>query len=459
MFVNRESELKNLNDEYRKKRSSFVVIFGRRRVGKTTLIKEFVKNKDYIYFQADLQNEVLQIQRFKSIFSEKYKDINLFDTEFNSWDGLFAFFIKNRANKKDKKLIIVIDEFQYLVRVNPSIPSIFQRIWDDILSKSNVMFIISGSSVSMMYQSVLNYNSPLYGRRTLQIHLKPMGFFEFKKFFNDQDLIKIFEFYSVIGGIPKYIELLDLKKSLKWNIENKILNKSEFLYFEPKFLLNEDFNNLTNYFSIMEAISSGKHKIGNISKRLKVKVNNLSSFIDKLILVELIEREVPVTEENPSKSKKGLYFIKDNFIKFWFTFVFPFQSYIEMDNIKFVVDKVNKSFNNYVSRNFEKVSTEFLIKNRIPFEFMKIGRWWNKNNEIDIVGIGENKILFGECKYSENRVGKKVLDELIEKSKLVEEYENYEKYYVIFSKKGFKKELLNYGLKIKNLFLFSISDF
>ncbi len=459
MFVNRENELKNLNDEYRKKRSSFVVIFGRRRVGKTTLIKEFVKNKDYIYFQADLQNEVLQIQRFKSIFSEKYKDINLFDTEFNSWDGLFAFFFKDRVNKKDKKLIIVIDEFQYLVKVNPSIPSIFQRIWDDILSKSNVMFIISGSSVSMMYQSVLNYNSPLYGRRTLQINLKPMGFFEFKKFFNNQELKKIFEFYSVIGGVPKYVELLDLKKTLEWNIENRILNKSEFLYFEPKFLLNEDFNNLTNYFSIMEAISSGEHKIGNISKRLKVKVNNLSSFIDKLILVELIEREVPVTEENPSKSKKGLYFIKDNFIKFWFTFVFPFQSYIEMDNIKFVMDKVKKSFNNYVSRNFEKVSTEFLIKSRIPFEFMKIGRWWNKNNEIDIVGIGENKILFGECKYSENRVGKKVLDELIGKSGLVEGYENYEKYYVIFSKNGFKKELLNYGLKMKNLFLFSISDF
>jgi AAA+ ATPase superfamily predicted ATPase len=454
-FINREKEIETLENEYRKEGSSFVVIYGRRRTGKTTLIEKFIENKKSIYFLADLQNEKLQIERFKNIVADSLKDDLLRFLQINDWETVFKYIFQK---KFEEKLIIVIDEFQYLAKVNKAIPSIFQAIWDTNLKSKNVMLILSGSLISLMYDIALNYSSPLYGRRTSQIKLQPMNFFSFKKFFKIKDNDKILQFFSVVGGVPKYVEFLNENKDIFENIKDAILYKNSFLYEEPKFILKDEVRDPITYFSILQVISQGEHKIGKIASKLGIETKNLTSFIEKLIELDIIERELPITEENPLKSKKGLYFIKDNFFSFWFRYVFPYQSYLETEKYQFVLEKIKSDFKHYISFIFEKVAKEFILNVDLPFSIKKIGKWWEKDKEIDIVGVGENEVLYGECKYWDNPVGLNVLEDLKEKSKYVK-VKNKKEFFVIFSKNGFTKDLIEFSKKNKNIFLFDLEEF
>lgn len=459
IFINRERELSTLEKEYTRPGSSFVVIYGRRRTGKTTLIEKFIQNKRAIYFLADLQSEILQIERFKGIAAEVLNDNLLNSIQIDQWDIIFSYIAEKIKNdNKNDKLIIVIDEFQYLAKVNPAVASIFQRIWDQLLINKNIMLILCGSLVGLMHQLTLNYTSPLYGRRTAQIKLSPVTFSNFKKFFTNQDNQKLLEFYSVFGGTPKYIRLINENMDIYSNIEENILQKDSFLYQEPKFVLKDEVRDPISYFSILQVIASGEHKIGNISAKLNLKTNNITSFLEKLMELEILERQVPITEEQPHKSKKGLYFIKDNFFNFWFRYVFPFQSYLETDKQQYVLDKIKTDFNLYVSNVFEQISREFVaFSNRLPFTPSRVGKWWNRQTEIDVVAISEDVIFFGECKYSNNPVSKKVLDELVTNSKATG-ISNKEIFYGIFSKSGFDDELLKLAEKRQNILLFSLED-
>ncbi|RUM58496.1 MAG: ATP-binding protein [Persephonella sp.] len=457
-FINREKELQTLEKEYNKKGSSFIVIYGRRRVGKTTLIERFIENKASIYFLADLQNERLQIERLKNVVAESLNDEILKSIHINDWETLFNYIFQKEYKEK---LVIAIDEFQYLVKVNKAIPSIFQSIWDKILRNKNVMLILSGSLISLMYDIALSYSSPLYGRRTSQIKLQPMNFFNFRKFFNLKDNDKLLQFYSVIGGVPKYIEFFNEENDVFENIKENILDKNSFLYEEPKFVLKDEVKEPITYFSILQVMSQGEHKIGKIASKLGIETKNLTSFIEKLIELEIIERQVPITEENPIKSKKGLYFIKDNFFNFWFRYVFPYQSYLETERYDFVLNKIKSEFKYYISFVFENISKDYLLnKVNLPFLIPKVGRWWNKNMEIDVVALGDNEILFGECKYWDKPVGLNVLNELKEKSKYVNwKKEKRKEFFAIFSRKGFTEDLIERAQKEKNIFLFSLNEF
>ena len=457
-FINRENELKTLEKEYSKKGASFVVIYGRRRVGKTTLIEQFIKNKPSIYFLADLQNEKLQLERFKNVIAESLNDEILKSIEINDWETIFKYIFEKEHKKK---LVIVVDEFQYLAKVNKSVPSIFQSIWDKFLKNKNVMLILSGSLISLMYDIALNYSSPLYGRRTSQIKLQPMNFFDFKKFFKTKNNDKLLQFYGVIGGVPKYIEFFNEKKDIFSNIRENILDRNSFLYEEPKFILKDEIREPITYFSILQVISQGEHKIGKIASKLGIETKNLTSFIEKLIDLEIIKRDVPITEKNPAKSKKGLYFIKDNFFNFWFRYVFPYQSFLETERYDFVLNKIKLELDYYISYVFEDISRDFLFhKAELPFIIQKIGRWWDKEIEIDIVATGEEEILFGECKYWNRPVGIDVLYELKDKAKHVNwKNDNRKEFFAVFSKSGFSKELKDLSKKEGNVFLYSLGEF
>lgn len=462
-FVDRTEELEFLNREYAKKTSSFIVIYGRRRIGKTALIKQFIKDKPALYFLASEEMERENKNNLKNLMAE-FTGSELLKRDFDfTWDDIFAAFADF---KKEEKKIVIIDEFQYLCKANKSIPSIFQRIWDNLLMNKNIMVILCGSLIHMMKNQTLDYSSPLYGRRTGQIKLKQIQFLHYKGFFHDKDMAEkdFIEYYAVTGGVPKYIELFNLSDNIFAAVRENIINRQSFLYEEPIFLLEREVSDIGSYFSIIKTIAQGNHKLGKIASVLNVPQTKLSRYLQTLIELDLIERIVPVTESNPGKSKKGLYYLTDNFIEFWFKFIYPYRSYLEMDDKEFVMGKIEKNFiDNHVSFVFEKVCIQEMWQlnreNKFDCKFQKIGKWWDKNIEIDIVGLNEEEkaIIFGECKYLDKKVDVDLFYQLAQKGKAVDWHREYRKeYYILFSKSGFTRELTELRHNRDNLILNSL---
>ena len=257
-FIDRQEEMQTLDNEYARKGSSFVVLYGRRRVGKTTLISEFIKNKNALFFLATEEAESQNRRMFKEKVAEFTGSTLLKNAEVDNWDEIFKVLV---GKTYQSKLIIVIDEFQYIGRSNAAFPSIFQRIWEEILKNANVMVIICGSLISMMESQVLAYNSPLYGRRTAQIKLKQIPFKYYKEFFSNRSDNELIERYAVTGGVPKYIELFTDESDIYNAIYNNILSKSGYLYDEPNFLLRQEVMEVGSYFSIIRAIAAGSFQI------------------------------------------------------------------------------------------------------------------------------------------------------------------------------------------------------
>ena len=459
-FVDRVDEMNFLEKEYNKKTSSFVVLYGRRRVGKTRLIKEFIKDKNSVYFLATEENEIENIKTFQNILYSKYKIPLLSNNKVLSWNDLF--YIISTLDLT-KKMVIVIDEFQYLLQSNKGFSSILQKVWDEYLKDKNIMLIISGSTLSMMKREVLSYSSPLYGRRTGQIHLKPIRFEYFKDFFENKD-VDLIKLYSLTGGIPKYIEMLEVCGDIYDTIKENFLNVNSYFFEEPYFLLEKELKDIGSYFSLIKVIANGNNKLGKISANLGIKQTSLSYYLNNLIELDILKREVPVVEKNPQTSKRGLYKIKDKFLNFWFKFVYPYKSYIEIGNIDFVLNIIKKSFiERHVSFVYEDICREKLInlnlKNRLPIKLSKIGRWWEKDSEIDIVGIDDNNnpILFGVCKFTKSPIDLDVYYLLVEKTKKLLKNENMNLdslYFVFFSYKGYTKSFIEKAKKGKNILIF-----
>ncbi|MBN2825347.1 MAG: ATP-binding protein [Campylobacterales bacterium] len=435
MFINRHKELALLNREFESDSFAFTVIYGRRRVGKTTLIKEYIDDKPSIYFLVTLENLSIVLRRFQEIVADFLDDAFLREIELRDIKQLFEYLAKQSF---EKKLVIIIDEFQYLSRLDSSMASQFQYIVDEIIKNKNIHLILCGSIISMMYAQTLSYSSPLYGRRTSAVKLEALSFEYLHHFFKGKTQNQLIELYAILGGVPKYLEMFRDSKSIFDAIEHNILDRDAYLYNEPQFILQNEVSEPITYFSILEVIASGEHKIGNIASKLGKNVQNITSFISKLIELDIIYKEVPVTETNPNKSKKGLYFIKDNFFRFWFSYVLPYKSQLEMGNTAFVMKKIKENFNGFVAKNYEDLAIEYILKN---YDVLKCGRWWSKDQEIDAIGVGENYLIVAECKYSNKKVGVDILQALQEKAKTIDS-KLLIKHYLLFSKSGFTDELI-----------------
>ena len=446
-FIDRNSELHYLNKAYQGQHSNFVVIYGRRRVGKTRLIKEFIQDKPHIYFLCDKELEVNLLKRMQRSIASFLNDDMLEKIEFHDWESLFEYFL-NHADLS-QKTVLIIDEFPYLVKANSAFPSILQRLWDELLAPQNIFLILCGSMVHMMYNTTLSYDSPLYGRRTGQMRLEPISFLDFREFFPNLTFPELVEFYSVVGGVPKYIETIVPDKTIFENIENSILNKNEYLYQEPRFILGEEITEAMTYFSILRTIAEGEHKIGNIAGKLNLPGSNITKYLEVLIDLDILQRQVPITEKQPTKSKKGLYFIKDNFFRFWFYYIFPHQNQLELDYTDYVLKIIRSNFFHFVAPVFETIAQQLLghwnSENRLPFTFEKCGRWWNRNQEIDVIALNNEtkEILFCECKWLNKAIDVNVLNTLKEKVKHVDWFKHERKeYFLLFSKSGFTDRLI-----------------
>ena len=334
-FIDREDEIRTLENEYARKGSALVILYGRRRVGKTTLISEFIKDKPALFFLASEESEAQNRSEFKDRAAEFINNDLLRDAKVSSWDTIFKAIMQTDFEAKP---MIVIDEFQYIGKSNPAFPSVFQRIWEEQLKDKPVMVILCGSLISMMESQTLSYNSPLYGRRTAQMKLKQIPFRYYRQFFPDKSENELVEMYAVTGGVPKYIESFADVGDIYEGISENILNPSGYLYDEPQFLLQQEVSEVGSYLSIIQAIAAGNSKLSAIATLLEVKSTSLTKYLKTLIDLDILEREVPVTEDNPEKSKKGLYKIKDNYLRFWFAFVYSNLSFIESGNSRIVMN-------------------------------------------------------------------------------------------------------------------------
>lgn len=455
-FINRNDELRFLKRKYEEESAQLIIIYGRRRVGKTELTKEFFKGEEHVYFLSSkiaINEQVGQFitSVYEALGDETIRDLKPdFETIFKYMAGI------------NKRLIVVIDEFPYLIDADKTIVSLFQRIWDLYLKESNIFLILTGSSIGMMENEVLGYKSPLYGRRTGQWKVEALSFKDLRSFFPEYSVEERIRTYSILGGIPFYLQQFDDSNAISTNIKEKVLTKGEILYEEPEFLLREELREPRVYFTILKAISYGNSKFGNIMNASGLSKSTLTRYLDILGKLHIIRRELPITEKNPERSKKSLYKIDDPFFRFWFRFVLPNVSKIEEDAERAYDEDIHPFLDQFVSFSFEDVCKEFLVElnknkqNGLPLRFTRIGSWWHRDNEIDIVALNEDTkgILFAECKWQNKKVGIKVYDELKEKSGLVNwSNEERKEYFALFSKAGFTS-----GLKNEEVLLFDLKD-
>lgn len=436
MFANRTTELTALEHAWQKSTANLFIVYGRRRVGKTELLKQFLKNKPGFYFLADRLPEPENLKTLSRVVRDFSGDEFLGD--FDDW---YAFFRYLKARIQEPTLII-FDEFPYLLETNSALSSVFQKGWDEYLKDLPVFLILCGSSIAMMHREALDYKAPLFGRRTGQLFVKPLRFRDFQVFFPNLDFSRHLELFAVSGGVPAYILQLDENLSLTENVVTNIFHPGAYLYEEVNFILKEEVREPRIYFSILKAIALGKRKLGEIVNATGIQKTSLHTYLYTLEELGLIKKEFPVTESNPAKSRKGLYWISDYFLRFWFNFIFQYHSEIEIGNLKPVLRRFDETFVHLAARCYEEVAAEILLQESVPFEISRIGRWWNRTQEIDLVGIdaiGEN-ILFGEVKWSTNPVGTDILKALLEKSQHVD-WPYRKAHYVLFSRAGFTRQM------------------
>lgn len=463
MFIGRETELKFLNDKYGAEGGQLVVLYGRRRVGKTETLREFCKGKPHIFFSCTQTTDRVQLQKFsKQVLKENIPARN-YITEFSDWEKAFRAVIDLPYG--DSKKLIVIDEFPYMCKGNKSIPSILQNLWDAELRDANVMIVLCGSAMSFIEKDLLAEKNPLYGRATGIYKMKEMGFYDAVKFFPEYSPRDKVIAYSVLGGIPHYLRQWNPKLSVAENIKSNILTKGCILYSEVDFLLHQELRETPIYNSIIEAVALGNTTLNNISQKSLVEdTSKTSVYLKNLIELGIIEREFSVDAKikEQANGNRGTYRLTDNFFRFWYAFGFANFSQLEDGDVDGVYEYiVEPALHEFASFAFEDVCREFVRelqkKNALPFRYAKMGRWMGNttvrdtkatnglrtaNTEIDLLAIDRTgkEYLVGECKFKkEPFTYGEYLDTL---AKLTPLKKDAKFHYALFSETGFDDKIL-----------------
>lgn len=456
-FINRTKELGWLREAYEKASQSgqFLVIYGKRRVGKTELILHFLKDKPHIYYLANRTTNMEQLQSATAVFMNGLGDTYIAGSGFHSWREFFDYLIKKAGERKksSKPMALVFDEFPYLVEADGGVSSFFQYGWDTGLKDKNVLLIIMGSSIAMMYKHTLAKSAPLYGRRSGQWLLEPFTFQETKKFYPKAPFENSFSLFALSGGIPAYAKIFDGRKTLKENIVEHILPEGKYLSVEPELLLAEEFDDPRSYLTILQAIGLGRTKFSEILQQCHLPATALPVYLKTLAELRLIKKEVPVTEPIPEKSKKGSYSLSDPFLRLYFSFIFPNSTLIKSRSYKTLFSQRGEILAQLVAKSYEDTTVEFIqtaTNSGLLPHFELMGRWWDKDTEIDLVGLNraDNSILFVETKWSSQPVGVGVLYDLKQKAPKVKWGEKARKeHFALVAKGGFSKELVGLAEK------------
>ncbi len=443
MFLNRHAEVDLLEKRYASDQAELFVLYGRRRVGKTELMAHFCEGKRAIFFVSDLGSEISLRTAFSSAINAVLFSPGQMDAVYSSWEALFHT-IGQAAQKE--RLVVVLDEFPYMVTAHPPLASMLQKAWDQSLKHSKIMLILCGSYIGMMEESVLGYNAPLYGRRTAQYLLEPMQFKDARLFFPsfpNEDQVRA---YAVYGGIPAYLQTIEPNKSLIENIRDNILSRGSYLYDEVRFILQQELREPRNYFAILQAIAAGKTRLNEIKQASEL--DGATAYLNTLQQLHLVERVVPVTETQPQKSRRGIYRLKDPYLRFWFRYIHPNRSQLERGGVQPVLqNKILPEINHFASLAFEEVCQQFFwqagLLGKLPFLPVNIGRWWNASEEIDLVVIGEQDAILVECKWSSHPVGTNIITDLERKADIIQREMGGRKIqYALCSRSGYTPQLI-----------------
>jgi AAA+ ATPase superfamily predicted ATPase len=446
MFIGRERELQTLNGRYNSGKFEFLPIYGRRRVGKTALIQKFIEGRKAIFFTAVESSES---QNLRGLSSAIYEFANSVAADL-SFDSFGAAFDSVFEIAKKEKVIFVIDEYPYLAESYAPVSSILQKYIDHKFKNTDMFIILCGSSMSFMEYQVLGYKSPLYGRRTGQIKVEPFSFADSAKFHKNFKKEEQAVIYGITGGIPRYLEMIDDRLSLKENIINAFFTADTMLFEEPSNLLKQELREPQTYNGILTSIAEGASKMNEIVTKANIAgfdSSKCNKYLQSLIALGIIKKELPILALN---SKKSIYRLNDGMFRFWYRFVSQNISRIHLGLGDAVYSRIEPQLPAYMGEVFEEICKQWLwqenIGGRLFFQFQDCGRWWETDPvlkeevEIDLLAFDDDKrkAIFGECKWTNEKIGKKTVDALEKKA---DKFNYDEKYYILFSKSGFTEDL------------------
>ncbi|MCG2794956.1 MAG: ATP-binding protein [Actinomycetia bacterium] len=459
-FIDREEQLGELERLYTRPGGSMVNVFGRRRVGKTSLMREFVKGKPHLFYTADAKAEIDQVKAFTDIMASLFANDAPFG-HFMSWPESLEFLLV-RLQEQNRRAVVVLDEFPEICAQNKAVPSVLRALWDGSGEDSRTMLVVTGSLVSEMRGLEMG-KEPLFGRFHGRIHMRPFTFPESSLFIPDRGIRQRIETYAVLGGMPRYLDIGAGSSSIWKTIENDIFNPNRVLYEEVFYILGQELRDPALYMSILAAISRGLTRPAKIGSETGIKADTVSAYLHRLEKMDIVGRAFPVTEKSPDKSRRVSYFIKDNFVRFWLRYLFPYKYLVESGEGDAALDIVRADFPGFVSFTFEEVVRDAVraenTRQALPIPLKRTGRYWDKNIEIDICGPGEDKgsYLWGECQWRNEKMGPSVLENL--KAKVVTSgfADRGAHYYLLCSRSGFRKSLIERA-KAEGVTLWDLGD-
>jgi AAA+ ATPase superfamily predicted ATPase len=415
-------------------------------VGKTETLRKFCEGKEHVFYSCTESPDELQLAAFSERLLQKGVPMARYIKRFAGWSQAFGSVAELPSTGRK---LLVIDEFPYMVRGNAAIPSVLQTIWDEELRSKNVMIILCGSTMSFIEKEILAEKNPLYGRATGILKMNEMTFYEAVQFVPSYGALDKITTYAALGGIPHYLKQFDDTLPLGENIRKNILFRGSTLYSEVEFLMRQELRETAVYNAIIGAVALGNTKLNDIHQKTQIEKTKLSAYLNNLTGLNILRREFSVSTgvKEQANVQRGLYQLTDNFFRFWYMFVFPNLSELEAGDAEGIWRHVvEPALDEYTSRAFEDICRQYLRaqnrKNALPFYFSKIGRWWDKANEIDIraVDAKQQNFLLGECKYKNSPVALSELTAMQKKFK--PQNPKCRIYYYLFSKSGFSEEVL-----------------
>ena len=448
-FVGRERELSLLDDLYWRSGAQFLILYGRRRIGKTSLITEWMERLDEppLYWMASQTSVTNQLRNFSQALFQFLNPNAAVDRTFSytTWEAAFAEVSRAATNKR---LVVVLDEFTYVMQADPEVPSLIQKAWDHQLKGSNVFLILMGSLAGIIQRTTLDYQAPLYGRATARLKLLPLSFGALQDLLPNFTTEQRVAVYTITGGIPGYLESFDDQLNILQNLRQRIITPANVMLDDAVFLLHEQLDEPRNYMAVIEAIAAGFHRLTEIAQMAGIERSNLTRYLHVLQELGYVARQVPATVRRPEQSRQGRYVIVDPYMRFYFRFLAPHLGAIEQGRVRQVTSLLYDHLLDFIgTHTFEEICRDWIgvyaEMGALSFLPERIGSYWSKQAQVDVVALNwrTKDILLGECKWGQKLVEREVIRTLLNKAdKVLPDTADWHVHYAFFARQGFTSE-------------------